>query len=484
MAWIEKKLHPSLKIINSFRRMKKVGVHGISFMENRQVGFSKNKNKFIMNFDIQIAEYKNVESAKISNLQNFTFLYNNQSYVIPDGMSRITKFKDNFVSSNSGTFSLEVEVDAIFNNKIDVERQYYFRYFVPVEKRVSFDDYEHYGFLCNNKQTGGLIKIACSENEIHLYHFGYQGDFYLVVESTRQCYLKEIEDIAYATLLTYGFFSGTLHLQETYIVASKSKSFSSPVGLYYKSLREAIFSQYSIFTTNAYSVLIPIARKMKAENAEERMMKILEEKWKFRIERVREDVFSRMMNLFYEHESISRAALTTLTASKLGLELQAGVYCIAFETICNSINKIYNLQVQHIINETQWRTILPDLLEIFNQSSLPKEAINFGKNKINNLNQPTNKDKLTLSSKAVEYNLSKEEIKAINDRNLFLHGHLNVKPEEKEIDKLFYTSIMFHRLCCTLILKMSGFNGHIVNNIALYAPDINSKANEWGFKKI
>ena len=223
---------------------------------------------------------------------------------------------------------------------------------------------------------------------------------------------------------------------------------------------------------------------MKADNAEERMMKIIDEKWKFRINRVNVDVFSKMMNLFYENESIARAALISLTASRLGLELQAGVYCIAFETICNSINKIYGLQAPHIIDETQWHTIKHDLLDVIDSSSLPKEAKSFGKNKINNLNQSTNKDKLTLSFKAVGYNLSSEENKAIADRNLFLHGHLNINSGEKEIDKLFYTSIIFHRLCCTLILKMSGFEGYIVNNNVLYATEINIITNEWGFKKI
>ena len=86
---------------------------------------------------------------------------------------------------------------------------------------MRFEDYYHYGFLCQGKQTGGnLIKIGIPDNEIHLYHFGYKKGFYLVVESVKPCYLKEIEAIAYAALLILGFFSGTLHLQETFIIAS------------------------------------------------------------------------------------------------------------------------------------------------------------------------------------------------------------------------------------------------------------------------
>ncbi len=484
MAWIDKNLLPSLKFIDSLRRMKKISVQGIPFMENRQIGFSKEQNKFVLSFKTQVTEHGSVESAKISNLPEFSFLHNNRSYTIPNEMSRIVKHHDNAWDGGSNDFSIDVDAYTIYSSKIDANRKYYFRYFVPIDKRISFEDYDHYGFLCQGKQAGSLIKIIFPENEIHLYQFEYKKEFYLAIESTKQCYLTDIESIAYASLLTLGFFSGTLHLQEAYIVASKSSGYNSPTGLYYKSLRESISGQYSIFTTNSYSVLIPIARKMKAKNAENRMMKIIHDKWSCRIARVKEDVFSKMTNIFYKSEPIARAALISLTASKLGLELQSAVYCVAFETICDFINKSFGLQAPHVINETEWQTILPSLLDVLNSSSLSKEAMSFARNKINNLNQPTNKDKLTLSFNAVGYSLSNEEIKAINDRNLFLHGHLNVKSGEKEIDKLFYTSLMFHRLCCTLILKMSGFNGHIVNNIPLYAPDINVKTNEWGFKKI
>lgn len=483
MVSIDKNLYPSLKLIDSFRKMRKVHIQGISFMENRHVGFSKQRNRISMTFNTQLTEHRVVESAKFESLPEFTLRHNNRSYIVPKNMSRITKYKDN-IEYNLNNFSMEINVDSMYSMKIDIDSTYYFRYFVPVDKRVHFDNYEYNYFNCNGKQAGSLIKIARIDDEVHLYNYKYGKDFYLVVESTKKCSFEEIESISYSSLLTLGFFSGILHLNETYIVVSKSKNFNSPFGLYYKSLRETISGQYSIFTTNAYSVLIPIAKKMKAENAEERMMKIIDEKWRFRMNKVREDVFCKMMNLFYENESLARAVLILLTASKLGLELQAGVYCIAFETICNSINKIYDLHVQHVIDEAKWDTIRLDLLNVFNKSSLPIEAIAFGKNKINNLNQLTNKDKLALPFKAVGYNLSNEEINAIADRNRFLHGDLNVKLEEKEIDKLFYTSIMFHRLCCTLILKMSGFDGYIVNNIAVFAPSINIKTNEWGFKKI
>ncbi len=472
-------------MIDSFRSMRKIRIQGIPFMENRPVKFSKTGNKFVLDFKTQIAEHNSVESAKYSNLPQFTFTHNNRSYIVPDGMSRITTYRDNMLAGISDDFSIEVDAHIIHSRKINTERKFFFRYFVPVEKRVRFEDYYHYGFLCQGKHIGGnLIKIGIPDNEIHLYHFGYKKGFYLVVESVKPCYMKEIEAIAYAALLVLGFFSGTLHLQETFIIASTNDRYTRSIELYYKSLRESISGQYSVFTTNAYSVLVPISRKMKARNAESRMMQIIEKRWKCRIQPIKEEVFSAMTNLFITHEPVARAALLTLTASKLGLELQAGVYCIAFETLCDAISKIYNLSAPHVIDETHWQAILPALSDVIRKASLPQDAASFAMQKIQNLNQPTNQDKLMQPFMAVKYQLSGEERRAIKDRNRFLHGHLNVQSGENEIDKLFYTSLMFHRLCCILLLKMSGFDGHIVNNIPLYAADFHITTNEWGFKKI
>lgn len=482
MALIDKNLTPSFKLIDSFLKMKKVKIEGIHFIENRDVSIFKLTNNYILKFNTQISDYSAVESMLHNNLKTYSLSHRKRSYIIPSEMSRITYYKE--TSLIDSTFQVKINLNSIYSSKLDLDKKYFFRYIVPLDKKENFEDFENYYIKFNGIQNGNLIKIDSENNKLHFYQFQHNNRYYLVTETLYKCSFNEIENLAHSTLLTFGFFSGKFHLNESYIVASNRDNFNSPVGLYYKSLRESISGQYNIFTTNAYSVLVPISKRMKAKNAENRMMNMIEEKWKFRIQIIKEDIFRNMVNLFCQNESFARAALLLLSNSKLGLELQSGAFCIAFETICNSINKKYNLVAPKTIETLQWDTIKKDLLAIFNNSKLTKEAKQFGINKINNLNQPTNKDKLTLPFKEIGYELNLNEIKVINDRNLFLHGNLNVKDGENEIDKLFYTSIMLHRLCCTLILKMCSFEGHIINNIALYSSNINVETNEWGFKKI
>lgn len=174
MAWIDKNLLPSLRMIDSFRSMRKIRIQGIPFMENRPVKFSKTGNKFVLDFKTQIAEHNSVESAKYSNLPQFTFAHGNRSYIVPDGMSRITTYRDNILGRVSNDFSIEVEAQIIHSSKIRPDRKYFFRYFVPVEKGGYFGDYAYYYFLCQGKQAGSLIKISLPGNEIHLVPFRIQ----------------------------------------------------------------------------------------------------------------------------------------------------------------------------------------------------------------------------------------------------------------------------------------------------------------------
>ena len=140
MAWIDKNLLPSLKLIDSFRRMKKICIQGISFMENRKISISKIQNKFVLNFKTQVIEHENVESAKITNLPEFTFSHNRKSYVVPNGMSRITKHDHNAWNEGTNDFSIEVDAYTVSHGKINVDCKYYLRYFVPIDKKIYFDD--------------------------------------------------------------------------------------------------------------------------------------------------------------------------------------------------------------------------------------------------------------------------------------------------------------------------------------------------------
>lgn len=487
MAWIEKILYPSLDLIDSFKEMGNGYAEGISYLENNPVNFSKEENTIIFDLTIPIDDYIKINSYdKSNNLPSFSFIHNGQQWIIPEQQSRFKNITDNILAGNNfDNFSVKIQSQAIYSSSIDIDRSYYFRYFVPVDDKVYLNDYCYCGFNCNGKQAGSLLKIKRESDEIHLSKLSYKEEHFLVIESDKKYGFDEIHKICHSVLLAFGFLSGKFHLNETYIVVSDDESFQEPVGLYYKSLRETITGQYSIFTTNAYSVLKSIAVKKNNKDVEAEMLKLIDKEWGCKIDYFPEKVFSNMVNLFYKHDKIARAALLTLSASRLGLEIQSAVFCVAFEAVTSVKLEINEEKATHVIDEKIWEILQPALLEVINDfEGLSDNALDFAQKKVNSFNQPTNKDKLTLPFTKVGYELSKDEKKAIKDRNKFLHGSLNVGKNDDKIDKLFYTNLLLHRLICVLILKMSGFNGYIVNNIALYATDLDIETDEWGFKEI
>jgi hypothetical protein len=244
-----------------------------------------------------------------------------------------------------------------------------------------------------------------------------------------------------------------------------------------------------IFTTNAFSVLVPIAKHISPKDGESRVIEIIKNKWSDKLNYLDEKIFSNLVQTINDNEAICRAAMMTVEASKFAIDIQLATYCVAFETICKIIMKKYDLKPPTVIDKGIWDTILkPKFEEVIsnlrNEDSLNNKQLDFIQKKVNGFNQPTNKDTLMQPFIKLKYSLSKNELECINYRNLSLHGVLPVKDNEDEIDKLFYTNLVMHKLCCVLILKLVGFEGYIINNIKLHEQNINKKINECGFLKI
>lgn len=106
--------------------------------------------------------------------------------------------------------------------------------------------------------------------------------------------------------------------------------------------------------------------------------------------------------------------------------------------------------------------------------------------KLEQLNQVGNKDSLILSFKILKIGLSEDDIRCINMRNDFLHGRIPFDSEnDPKAFELHHIVYKIHLLVCSLILKYSGFNGLILNNIKLTdLLHFNNKLEESLFRRI
>jgi hypothetical protein len=175
-------------------------------------------------------------------------------------------------------------------------------------------------------------------------------------------------------------------------------------------------------------------------------------------------------------------------ASKYAIDIQLAIYCVAFETISKYVKGEYGIESPKVIESNIWDKLKPKfdevLITIKANGIITEEQIRFLQGKVNNMNQPTNKDVLIQSFSKLGYSLSSEELKCVEYRNLSLHGNLPVKKGESELDKLFYVNLTMHKLCSVLILKLAGFEGYIINNVKLHEKNINKMIQEDGFLKI
>ncbi|MCG8531908.1 MAG: hypothetical protein MI749_14775, partial [Desulfovibrionales bacterium] len=220
-----------------------------------------------------------------------------------------------------------------------------------------------------------------------------------------------------------------------------------------------------IYTTNPYSVYVPLFRS--------RNMAIdhdFVKSWYDKLPWFREDVFSNLASLLYKHSSLSRAALIILEANLQPLELKAASYCVAFEAVCHTIKKEFGIKSPNVIDNELWNDVVKskfsELIEqLYTQGTLNKDQQRILGNKLNNWNQPTNRDSLTAPFTKYDYTLSKDEYKCIDNRNKFLHGSLpvNERNENEAFRELYHISLTIHKLVYVLILKTAGYEGYIIN---------------------
>ena len=110
------------------------------------------------------------------------------------------------------------------------------------------------------------------------------------------------------------------------------------------------------------------------------------------------------------------------------------------------------------------------------------------KAKLDNINSPTNRDKLQTPFKILGLNLTDEEIKVISKRNDFLHGNnlLKVKGDENCFQYVYYVNLELNFLVNALILKSIGFSGPVKNlaKILLDYANLPELKDQDYFKKI
>ena len=421
---------------------------------------------------------RNLSEDFNQSLEGTTFSIGQNLFKIQQYGCHISKWTRNFTQDDDIVLCL-----THFNTDgVSPDNLYYQRYIVEITNTsavirnirfglVSLDGLERYG-----------TKLDINGRPFSICFCSDANKEFMVIDSNFKLTEREMREVAFSISVAIGLLSSHIFLGEYWMVASEDVESRKPVGLFYSTLTQSVKSDYSIFTTNVYSVLIPIAKKIDPVNGEKRALSIIKSYNLGRaIDSVSIEVFERIVGNFERYESLQRGIYILLTGTQLSLELQPGAFAIALEAICNIAKDVLPASNAFKIRDEAWKKIHPMLERVpeeqLSAGLITQDECDFLKKKIESLNSSFNSDKLTSLLEYYEYPLTSADYAAIKLRNPLLHGDIKIKKMKgTDFDNLFSLSLRLHKLCCSIPLLMTGYEGYILNNCKLYGYERSCKA--------
>ncbi len=463
--------------INGLRQVRSCFTSG-SILVPSQCLFRWENNHYKINFTS--TDLAALNAAYYQGMHSFEINLNGNTFEVPERGSNIYNWNKTFTSPDI----VQLQISQFRTKGINDEQHYFMRYITPISETTwNAIDRGLLGYVYNlgNTESRTLypLHLTCSDIQVHHY-VDEKGVFFLLIDSLSPVSLEYIEKTAFNILLTIGLLYGEMPLDETYIYIYEGKDFKDPQALVYKSLVKTLRNDYYIFTSNVFSVLVPLAIRKDPANGESRMCNIITAR-RWSLNEMSLDVFSKLVQNFIDSDGLSWGAFYLINACHFTMEMQPGAFSTALETITSEIvsNKLPKGTL-NIIDAQEWPSIhneLDSLVDNYTQKGqiTADNAVKL-KAKINSLSGPTNIDKLCKPFGIYQYQLTPEDERIIRQRNSVLHGSVKAS---KSIDLTFSqlqdVALGLHRLCCTLLLKMANFQGYIINNQRIFGADEKAK---------
>lgn len=349
--------------------------------------------------------------------------------------------------------------------EISDDGERYFRYISPTAQK--FDFFTDFEFCVKNiglrTWTNESLMIRISGIEFSFYKVKKGEGSFLVIDSKIPTSRKKFDEGVSAILFAVGLIKQNIHLDESYTFVIDNPLSGKPISMQYMSLRESIIGQYDIFTTNAYSVRLPIGYLYGFDGEADI------NDWSNKLYPFPQKAVDNLASLIYQYPILANCIAILVDGTKAGLEIQGASFAVALESLTHLIEKEKLApinKIKPVVDKSKWKKLRKDYLNLLEDAGLSDEEKKFITNKLNNLNQPTNIDILQAPFAALNVILSQAELDTIEMRNDFLHGRNDCDLNPKSTNKMIWTCKLLHQLCCILLFKLSGFSGYIIDQTA------------------
>ncbi len=385
------------------------------------------------------------------------------------------ELNDLYLSGTSNTLKLNREDAKCFSGSMIVNLE--IQGFSLKAKEISFyrqiiriDSFDAPRFLnCtlynlkDISNTLGLFQFKINENNYSLFSTKWNGEEYLIIDCEEQIDFETFSDQSYSVFVALGFITCNFHQDECWFIEGSDKDFVELKNISYRILRKSIRSNYNPIYGNPYSYY---------------RMKDLPVSVPKQLTLVSELVFSNLCNEILDNEKLLGALIIFMEGHNLSVYSRGAAYSVTLETLTQMIAE-KNSGFKPIVNDTLSNNLTKDLLtvlekyktQICNPDLNPKnefvESVRILERKIEGLNSPTNKDKLSIPFQIYKIDIvpGSEEDKAISHRNSFLHGYELRKSKKEYLSdyEVWGVTLNLLNLLNKLILKYVGYEGYMIN---------------------
>jgi hypothetical protein len=313
------------------------------------------------------------------------------------------------------------------------------------------------GFSSENSFSLGLLNINFADLDYDVFETKESETKYIVLDSKKIVSYDDFYNQTLSILVSLGFYTTHFIQNECYVIESSVPDYTQIVAIGYKTLRKSVRLQFNFLGFNPFDYF----DRNDAQKHQGEMPSVSQE------------CLNKLVEIVYTNPTIQNCLFVFIVANDNPLDTQPACVSVALEGLCNTVMEDNKDKTNPIKDKTISKDIKDKLLAILNEykDKIDSDGYRILSIKIDTINSPTNRDKLVKPFELMGLKLKPYEITAIDNRNNFLHGRLEVKigknilNKDSQLYQLNFTSAVLRKLFSILLLKYAGYSGSIINNI-------------------
>jgi hypothetical protein len=283
-------------------------------------------------------------------------------------------------------------------------------------------------FNWERESSIGLITTIIKNKYFCIYEINYNSLQYLIIDCNTKINIEDFYNISVSISIALGFFASYFRQDECFIIGANDSEYHDNLYVEYRSLRESVSIPFKFLDRNSFNYF-----------EEKEAMKHIND-----MPVVKQEQFDLLVNLCYEDLEILNCLFVFIVSSCYPLDTQPACISVAMEGICNFIMKKNKDVINPINDKNIAKDIRKRIIELLKtyEGKIEKNNLKILEKRIENLNSPTNLEKLLKPYEILGINLKEYEITALKNRNNFLHSnlHFEIGREIKNKQRFYGTS--------------------------------------------